>query len=181
MDGQRAPSDAANQCGGPFNSKLTSPAYVVPQSDEVTLSFTHRYSLEGDYYDGGQVRISVNGGAFTPVSPDNFTANGYAPGNIVGNGILNGQRAFNGDSPGYATNGLITSSAVLGTFNQNDTIAVQFVGAWDECSGLLPAQLGHQEDAAGLRQGGQGLHVRCRGHRLQARPTGHRQLPVATE
>ena len=95
-----APSDAANQCGGPFNSKLTSPAYTVPVSDEVTLSFTHRYSLEGDYYDGGQVWISVNGGAFTPVSPDSFTANGYAPGTIVGTGILKGQRAFNGDSAG---------------------------------------------------------------------------------
>jgi len=130
-----APSDAANQCGGPMNSKLTSPAYTVPVSDEVTLSFTHRYSLEGDYYDGGQVWISVNGGAFTPVSPDSFTAHGYAPGNIVGTGILNGKRAFNGDSAGYATNGLITSSVILGTFNQNDTIAVQFVGAWDECWG----------------------------------------------
>jgi hypothetical protein len=133
---QGAPNDSS--CGGPFNSKLTSPAYTVPVSDEVTLSFTHRYSLEGDYFDGGQVWISVNGGAFTPVSPDNFSANGYASGTIVGTGILNGQRAFNGDSAGYATNGFITSSVVLGAFNQNDTIAVQFVGAWDEFWG--PAQ-----------------------------------------
>jgi len=130
-----SPSDAANQCGGPFNSKLTSPAYTVPVSEEVTLSFTHRYSFEGDYYDGGQVWISVNGGAFTPVSPANFTANGYANGTIVGNGILKDQRAFNGDSAGYATNGLITSSVVLGTFKQNDTLAVQFVGGWDDCWG----------------------------------------------
>jgi len=107
----------------------------VPVSDEVTLSFTHRYSFEGDYYDGGQVWFSVNGGAFTPVSPANFTANGYASGNIQGTGILNGQRAFNGDSAGYATTNFITSSVILGTFNQNDTIAVQFVGAWDECYG----------------------------------------------
>ena len=133
-----APSDAANQCGGPFNSKLTTPAYTVPVSDEVTLSFNHRYNIEGDYYDGGQVWISVNGGAFTPVSPDSFTANGYAPGNIIGTGIMKDQRAFNGESPGNSTGALITSSVVLGNFNQNDTIAVQFVGAWDECWG--PAQ-----------------------------------------
>lgn len=131
--GQWVAMGSTVDCGGPFNSKLTSPAYVVPQSDEVTLNFTHRYRLEGDYYDGGQVWISVNGGAFTPVSPDNFTANGYATGNIVGSGILQGQRAFNGDSPGFANGTLITSSVILGTFNASDTIAVQFVGAWDEC------------------------------------------------
>ena len=124
----------ADGCTGPYNSTLNSPAYVVPQSDEVTLSFTHRYSFEGDYWDGGQVRISVNGGAFTPVPADNFTANGYAAGNIQGTGVLNGQRAFNANSPGYATTNFITSSALLGTFNKNDTIVVQFVGAWDECS-----------------------------------------------
>lgn len=126
-------SDAS--CGDPVNSKLTSPAYVIPQADEVTLNFTHRYSFEGDGYDGGQVWISVNGGAFTAVPAENFTANGYAAVTIQGNGILNGQRAFNGDSTGFASGAYITSSALLGTFNQNDTIVVQFVGAWDECSG----------------------------------------------
>ncbi|HOK76373.1 MAG TPA: immunoglobulin domain-containing protein [Verrucomicrobiota bacterium] len=132
--GQWAADGGEDACTGPYNSKLTSPAYVVPVSDEVTLSFTHRYSFESDLWDGGQVRISVNGGPFTPVSPDNFTANGYAEGLIQGSGILNGQRAFNGDSPGYASGQFITSSVILGKFNQNDTIAIQFVGAWDDCS-----------------------------------------------
>jgi len=132
--GQWAADGGEDACTGPYNSKLTSPAYVVPVTDEVTLSFTHRYSFESDLWDGGQVRISVNGGPFTPVSPDNFTANGYAQGLIQGSGILNGQRAFNGDSPGYASGQFITSSVILGKFNQNDTIAIQFVGAWDDCS-----------------------------------------------
>jgi hypothetical protein len=35
---------------------------------------------------------------------------------------------------GTATSANITSTAVLGTFNKNDTLAVQFVGGWDECS-----------------------------------------------
>jgi hypothetical protein len=131
--GQWSADGSDTECGGPFNSKLTSPGYVVPQSDEVTLTFTHRYRFEGDYYDGGQVRISVNGGEFTPVPPDNFTANGYAAGNIIGSGILNGQRAFNGDSAGYEAGEFIQSSVILGTFSQGDTLAVQFVGGWDEC------------------------------------------------
>jgi hypothetical protein len=121
-------------CGTPGNSSLKSPAYTVPQDDEVTLSFRHRYSFEGDYWDGGQVRISVNGGPFTAVAADKFIANGYQAGTIQGTGILNGQRAFNGDSAGYAAGTLITSSAVLGSFKQGDTIVVAFVGAWDECS-----------------------------------------------
>ena len=121
-------------CTGPYNSTLNSPAYGVPQNDEATLTFVHRYSFESGLYDGGQVRISVNGGAFTPVPAENFTANGYADGAIVGNGVLLGQRAFNANSPGYATTNFITSSVLLGTFNKNDTIVVQFLGAWDECS-----------------------------------------------
>ena len=132
-EGQWAVAGSDTECGGPFNSKLSSPAYVVPQSDEVTLTFTHRYRLEGDLYDGGQVRLSVNGGEFATVPADSFTANGYAAGTIIGNGILNGQRAFNGDSAGYENGEFIQSSAILGTFNQGDTLAVQFVGAWDDC------------------------------------------------
>jgi hypothetical protein len=127
-------------CGGPYNSKLTSPAFVVPATDEVTLTFAHRYSFEADRWDGGQVWISRNGGPFTPVSPDNFTANGYPPGIIQGSGVLNGQRAFHEDSPGYASGEFITSSVILGAFNKNDTIAIQFVGGWDDCaSGSHPS------------------------------------------
>ncbi len=134
-NGQWAATGSDGNCGGPFNSRLTTPAYVVPQADEVTLSFTHRFSFEGGLYDGGQVRLSVNGGEFTPVPASAFTANGYTEGNIIGNGILLGQRAFNGDSTGFASGAFITSTAVLGSFKASDTIAVQFVGGWDECSG----------------------------------------------
>lgn len=133
VEGQWAANGADTECGGPFNSNLTSPAYTVPQTDPVTLTFSHRYRFEGDLWDGGQVRISINGGEFTPVSAENFTANGYAAGNIIGNGILNGQRAFNGDSAGFDNGDFIQSSAVLGTFSQGDTVAVQFVGGWDDC------------------------------------------------
>ena len=132
-NGLWAADGGADACTGPYNSRLNSPAYTVPQTDEVTLSFTHRYAFESGYWDGGQVRISVNGGAFTPVAADSFSANGYAAGNMAGAGILNGQRAFNGTSTGYTNGTFITSSAILGTFNQNDKIVVQFVGAWDEC------------------------------------------------
>lgn len=125
---------AESGCTGPYNSRLNSPAYVVPENEEVTLTFSHRYSFEGDYWDGGQVRISVNGGAFASVNPDAFTANGYAAGKIQGDGLLNGQRAFNGDSAGYATGSFVTSTVILGAFKKNDSIVVQFFGGWDSCT-----------------------------------------------
>jgi hypothetical protein len=121
-------------CSGPYNSKLISPNFTVPQTEEVTLTFDHRYSFEAGLWDGGQVQISVNGGPFTPVPPENFVQNGYAPGKIIGTGVLLGQQAFNGDSAGYASGQFITSSVILGAFNKNDTIRVQFVGAWDDCT-----------------------------------------------
>lgn len=131
---------AVDGCGGPYNSRLTSTAYTLPVADSVALTFSHRYSFEADRWDGGQVRISVNGGAFTPVAPENFTANGYPPGLIQGSGILSGLNVFHENSPGYADGTFITSSVILGAFNKNDTIVVQFVGGWDDCaSGLHPS------------------------------------------
>lgn len=127
-------------CGGPYHSRLSSTEYTVPVAQAVTLSFSHRYSFEADRWDGGQVLISVNGGGFTNVAATNFTANGYAPGLIQGNGVINGQRAFMENSPGYASGTFITTSAILGTFKANDKIVVQFLGAWDDCSkGLSPS------------------------------------------
>jgi hypothetical protein len=125
---------SVDECGGPYNSRLNSGTYTVPESQAVTLSFSHRYSFEGDLYDGGQVLVSVNGGAFTSVPAENFTANGYANGVIQGNGVLKGLRAFNADSAGYAAGEFITSAAILGTFTKGDKIVVQFLGGWDDCS-----------------------------------------------
>jgi Concanavalin A-like lectin/glucanases superfamily/PA14 domain len=118
---------------GPVNSRLYTTSFVVPASQAVTLTFSHKYSFEGDYYDGGQILVSSNGGPFTVVSKDSFTANGYATGRTIqGTGVLNGTYAFNGNSPGYAAGDFITSSAILGTFRAGDRIVVQFLAAWDE-------------------------------------------------
>ncbi|HTI71336.1 MAG TPA: LamG-like jellyroll fold domain-containing protein [Candidatus Limnocylindria bacterium] len=134
-DGAWSADGSDDGCGGPFNSKLTSPEFTMPVTDEATLTFSHRYSFESGAFDGGQIWVSVNGGDFTPVSPDNFTANGYPPGTITGNGVLLGQRAFHDNSPGYTDGTFITSTVILGSFKANDKIVIQFVGAWDDCSG----------------------------------------------
>lgn len=126
---------ADSGCGGPFNSRLTSKEFVVPVDQAVTLNFSHKYSFEGGAFDGGQVLISTNGSAFVPVPAANFTANGYGTVKIVGNGVLKDQLAFINDSPGYAAGTYITSTALLGSFKTGDKIVIQFLGAWDDCSG----------------------------------------------
>ena len=128
-------TNGTQNVGAPTNSELNSPLVTVGVAGPLTLNFTHRYSFEYDgvRWDGGQVRISVNGGAFTAVPTGSFTQNGYV-GQIQGNNVLTGLDGFNGDSPGYANGDLITSIANLGSFNVGDTIRVQFLGAWDEFS-----------------------------------------------
>jgi hypothetical protein len=124
----------------PSWSALSSPAIVVPRSGPLLLQFWHRYSFEydGTRWDGGQVRLSVNGGAFQPVVASRFCAQGYA-GTIQGGGILQGREGFNGYSPGYESGVLIVSAANLGHFNADDSLRLQFLGAWDDLiQGSLP-------------------------------------------
>jgi len=134
IGGKWSADGAEDGCTGPYNSQLISPTNNVTQAGAVMLTFSHRYSLEAGLWDAGQVRISVNGGAFTLVPAENFLANGYADGAIIGNGIALGQRGFNGESAGYASEAFITSQAILGTFSAGDRLVVQFVGAWDDCA-----------------------------------------------
>ncbi|HVY71990.1 MAG TPA: hypothetical protein VHH73_18805, partial [Verrucomicrobiae bacterium] len=47
-------------CTGPYNSQLNSAPYKLTQDGAVSISFSHRYSFESGYWDGGQVRVSVN-------------------------------------------------------------------------------------------------------------------------
>jgi hypothetical protein len=117
--------------GHPNTSLLTSPSLTVRASGAVVLTFSHRYSREPGQWDGAQVRVSVNGGPFTPVPGSAFTQNGYN-GTVLANSasLLAGQEAFVNDSPGYAS-GMITSVANLGNLNAGDTIRIQFVAASD--------------------------------------------------
>lgn len=132
-------------CGGPYASGLRSPPITLGSAGGVVLTFRHRYSFEGfrtgdpTPWDGGQVRLSVNGGPFATVPAANFTANGYR--GPIGGSISSlltstpGWRneAFIGESEGYGTGTLLTSVAALGYFSAGDTLVIEFVTSWDEC------------------------------------------------
>lgn len=133
------------ECGtAPRSSRLNSPGWTVVSPGTVTLTFVHRHSFEVDTtrWDGGQLRVSVNGGVYTTVPAASFTANGYnntIGGTDVPNSEIAGQLAFTAESTGYADGQFITSIARLGTFNAGDTLSIQFLAAWDDCAqGQVP-------------------------------------------
>ena len=119
--------------GHPNTSYLDSPPLTVTVAGQAILTFVHRWSREQDTvnWDGNQVQVSVNGGAFTTVPGGSFTANGYN--GVVGPGstsALNGQPGFVGTSPNFTTSN-VTSVAVLGNFTTGDVVRVRFVAASD--------------------------------------------------
>ncbi len=116
---------------GPSTSFLTSSSITITGTEEIQITFDHRYSIEPDW-DGCGLFVSINGGTFTRVEEDAFASNGYRDFPLIGNHVLNGLQAFNGNSPGYADTAFITSVARIPGVNVNDTVQVQFVGAFDE-------------------------------------------------
>jgi Concanavalin A-like lectin/glucanases superfamily/PA14 domain len=128
----------AVEIGFPTTSFLNSPILRVSSLGRVLVSFAHRYSFEDldSHWDGGQVRVSRNGGPFVAVPDSAFTQNGYAGQRVLGisRSELKGQEAFTADSAGY-TDGFITSVADLGEFEAGDTVQVQFMAAGDTNTG----------------------------------------------
>lgn len=145
VSGAWACNDQDGCVPAPRSSRLTSPTFTVTTPGTITVTFAHRYSFEDDgttRWDGGQVRISVNRGAYLAVPLASFSAGGYnatVGGSAVPNTEITGQDAFTGTSAGHAAATYITSTATLGTFAAGDLVSIQFLAAWDDCSqGALP-------------------------------------------
>jgi hypothetical protein len=118
---------------GPSTNTLTSPAIAVSATAGLQVSFDHRYSIEGDDWDGAGLQISIDGGEFKNVLGSAFTQNGYtntAP--LKGNHVLKGLDGFSTDSTGYFDPVFITSVANVGGVAAGSSIQVRFVGAWDD-------------------------------------------------
>ena len=119
--------------GQPNTSFLDSSPLTITVAGQAVLSFNHRWSREQSSrnWDGNQLRMSVNGGAFVTVPGTSFSSNGYnGTVNSTLPSALTGQQAWVGTSPGYAS-GFLTSVAVLGNFNTGDVIRVRFMAASD--------------------------------------------------
>jgi hypothetical protein len=130
----------ATQLGADNTSYLSSPIYTITETGPVTLSFSHRYSFEQGFYDGGVVEVSFNGGAFTRVAGTSFTLNGYNGTVLADSGTtLQGAEAFVQDSTGHPS--FITSTCSLGNGVIGGRVQVRFISSSDpNTSGSLSPQ-----------------------------------------
>jgi Zn-dependent metalloprotease len=119
---------------------LTSPVISLPVgSTGHTVTFEHWVSTEGGF-DGGQLMISVNGGAFTLVPQANFLYNGYnRTFATAGQGNSNpraGQTAWSG-TDGGAVDGTWGRSIVslAGLASAGQTIQLRWDMSTDGCGG----------------------------------------------
>ncbi len=123
-------------------SFLTGPAIIISEGGGLVVRFNHRYSFEYDgiRWDGGQLRMSLNGGSFRPVPAAAFIYNGYGGFTVDNRSVsaLPRQPAFTGQSTNYNSE-FITSVAVLGSFKTGDVVRIQFMASGDtNTRGLVP-------------------------------------------
>jgi Zn-dependent metalloprotease len=123
--------------------QLTSPDIVLPATtDFARATFEHWFATEAGF-DGGNLKISVNGGAWQLVPPSELTFNNYiafletaAAGNT---NPLAGQPAWTGVNPGTVAGGSWGRTHVnIGSFaGPGDTIRLRWDLGSDGCAGRV--------------------------------------------
>lgn len=115
------------------HSRLVAPVFTVMDGGPVSLAFSHLYDFEasstGVAFDGGQLRVSVNGGTEQLVGAalGLFIHGGY--GHVGSSYFTNpfpGQQVWSGSS-----GGIIDSIAQLGSFDVGTTLAFSWLAGWD--------------------------------------------------
>lgn len=118
--------------------RLISPEISVPQTGAFYLSFDHYLATESGY-DGGNLWIQVNDGAWTLVAADDFSFNGYNGTLAVGPGNTNplaSLPAFSGTNAGSLRGSWGQSHVDLSSYTEpGDTIKLAFNLGQDGCTG----------------------------------------------
>jgi Zn-dependent metalloprotease len=117
---------------------LTSPNVTVPAGSSPRLAFDHWMSTEAPW-DGGNVKISVNGGPFTLVADADFTFNSYnAAIDPTSTNPLFGQAAFTGGDGGSVSGSWARSLVNLAPYAAaGDTVQLRYDMGTDGCTGFF--------------------------------------------
>ena len=113
---------------------LTGPTLQVPaNASQIRLEFNHQYEFEGEpgeYWDGGQVQLGING-SYQTIEWYSFMLNGYnAELETESDHPFGGEWAFSGDSGGS-----LLTRAVLYMIDPGDNIQLRFRLGTDEATG----------------------------------------------
>jgi Zn-dependent metalloprotease len=117
--------------------ELTSPVIEVPQGTlSPTLTFDHWVATEPSW-DGGNIKISVNGSAFMEIPPADFLFNRYNQRLQSGNtNPMKGQWAFSGTDAGSLNGSWGQSQVDLASLvNAGDRVVIRFDLGVDGCNG----------------------------------------------
>ena len=119
--------------------RLISPEITVPYTVSFNLTFDHYVATEFGY-DGGNLYIQVNGGAWMPVGYYDFTFNAYnvmlVPAASGNTNPLAGEVAFSGSNPGSVFSSWGTSMVDLTHFvAPGDKVKLAFNLGQDGCGG----------------------------------------------
>lgn len=140
-----APDDGvctSGQGAGDFSSRdsITGPVVQLPDSLRgAKLSFEHYVATEVGY-DGGNVKLSINGGPFTAIDPDAYLYN--APGELSGPATntnpLAGEPGFTGVDGGQTKGSWGESQVDLAAAGAStgDTVQLRFDIGRDGCGGV---------------------------------------------
>lgn len=120
---------------------LDSPAINLPLGEVPRLAFDHWVATEAGW-DGGNLKVSVNGGPFTVVPGSSYSFNSYNTSLVsVGGGNTNplaGEEAFSGSDAGSVTGSWGQSQVnLLGQALPGDTVILRFEFGGDGCNGLI--------------------------------------------
>ena len=139
------PTPDAGECSGTATDisgrdSLVSPAVSVPGGPALRLSFDHYVATEAGF-DGGNVKLSINGGPFSVVAPAAYVFNGpnttFEPAAVNTNPMA-GQPAFSGTDPGSTAGSWGQSQVDLAAagVQPGDTVRVRFDVGRDGCGGI---------------------------------------------
>jgi Zn-dependent metalloprotease len=135
------PDPVAGECSGEAGdltsrNGLISPAITVPAGSTPRLSFEHYVATEATW-DGGNVKVSVNGGAFTLIQPDAYLFNAPAGELDADAGPMGGEPAWTGTNGGELAGSWGTSIIDLGKLAKaGDSVKFRFDMGRDGCNGV---------------------------------------------
>ena len=121
---------------------LESPSFVVPAGPTpLRVAFDHWVATEADW-DGGNLKVSVNGGPWTLVPASAYTFNAYnlalTPVNLENTNPMAGEAAFSGTDGGSNSGSWGQSQIDLtGIVAVGDTVQFRFEQGQDQCAGSI--------------------------------------------